>query len=287
VPAATGAALLPLALHQRHTGRTAGIAATSLFSRVDGTVDQFLFGQYPVRGWLVLALSVLVVAAAASAFRWTLSSARRADVLVLSGVAAAGFLLPLLFADDVFLYRNLIVVLPALLLLAGPAFAPHAGRGWGVAAGVCVALLLLAPTVAIARRTSLQREDWRGVAASLGRPDASRAVLTYPQWEYVPLTYYRPGLEPLLHGTVRVRELVVVGRDTLGTLDLPDGFRVVDDAHVGSLRMIRLRAATPRRLDVGTLHLRPLFRPLQQSHSLADAPGQDATFLVERPAANR
>jgi hypothetical protein len=280
-PLAVEAALLPLAIHQRDSGHTAYIAAVPLGSRIEGTLDRFLLGPYgpSTLGVLVLSL-VVVVAMALRIARWGSASVKR-DALLLAGIALTTFFLPLLISPGSFRDRNVIVVLPPLLLVAGAAFVPSLTRPLAVIAGLAAAGVLLVPTVLAAHRLDMQREDWRGMATLIGPPSKTRAVLAYPRFEYLALTHYRPDLRPVTSGRVRLRELVVVGRTKLSTLQFPHGFRRIEDKRLGTLRLLRLGAPNARTVDIAALHLRPLLKLLHGFRS--GVSGQDATLLVERP----
>jgi hypothetical protein len=228
----------------------------------------------------VLCLLAAVVVIGSIVYRST-PSVRRYALLVAS-VGLTAFVLAVAIVPGSFRDKNIIVALPPLLLAAGVAFVPRGTELLGVVAGLVTAAIFLAPSVVIADRVPLQREDWRDMATLIGPTSPTRAVLAYPQWEYIALTHYRPDLKPITTGKLRVRELVVVGRRQLDTLRLPEGFQKVEDKRVGKLRIMRLQSPTGRILRVAALHLHPLLRLLHQYHSLAHAPGQSATLLVTR-----
>lgn len=282
VPLATGIALLPLAIHQRNAGHTAFVSTLSLGSRVHQTVNEFVFGNYEISALHLLAGCVVLAAAAAFSIRRWASGDERQDALVLCVLALAAFVLPLVFTPDAFFHRNLIVVLPPLMLLVGLAFAPRNGRRIAAIAGLIFAAALLGPTAVISKRPALEREDWRDVAALVGPMNPSRAVLAYPRFEYIALSYYRPRLTPVDAGVLHVSEIVLVGRPKLLINDLPSGFRRVEDKRVGTLRIVRLRSRTVRDLDVASLHLRPVLRLLTPGGFTERTHGQDATLLVDR-----
>jgi hypothetical protein len=281
-PVAVEAALLPLAIHQRDYGHTDYIAAIPLGTRIEGTLNELLLGPYGTSGLHVLVLCLaVVVAVTVSIARWG-SRPVQHSALLLAGIALTTFVLPLLVVPGSFRDRNLIVVLPPLLLVVGAAFAPRVARPLAVTAGLAVAAVLLVPTVLAARRPDMQREDWRRMATLIGAPSPTRAVLTYPRFEYIALTHYRGDLEPVTSGKIHIRELVVVGRIQLTTLHFPAGFRRIEDKHLGTLRILRLRARAVQTVDIAALHLRPLLRLLHGFRSGPHGTKQDATLLIER-----
>ena len=280
-PLAVGAALLPLAIHQHNSGHAEYIAAIPLTSKIRDTIDTYLLGPYQLSAPRLLALCLLIAAGLIlSVGRWAPPAVKRNAVLFAS-LAVTTLILPLIAVPGLFDARNLIVALPPFLLLAGAAFVPLM-RPLTVTLGLAVAAALLVPTVLAARQVDLQREDWRGMATLIGPPSTTRAVLTYPAFEYIALTHYRPDLKPVTTGKLHVREIVLVGLGNLSSLRLPAGFQRVQDKPLGRIRIIRLRSRTTRTLNVGALHLRPLLRLLHQYHSLAHTSGQDATLLIDR-----
>ena len=281
-PLAVETALMPLAIHQRNSGHTAYIATSPLGTRTAGTLDWFLLGPYGLSHLHVLALCLAGVVAMTLSIAWWGSRAVQRNALLLAGVALATFVLPLLTVPGSFRDKNLIVALPPLLLVAGAALAPGRARLSAMAAALVVAAGLLMPTVLAAQRLNMQREDWRGMATLIGPPNRTQVVVAYPRFEYLPLRYYRPDLEPATRGQIHVREIVVVGRVGLDTLHFPPGFRRGDDERLGSLRILRLRARTVRTVDVAGLHLRPVLRLEQGFRSVLHPSNQDATLLIEQ-----
>lgn len=277
-PLAVGGLLLPLAIRQRNSGHAAYIGRHPLASRIEETLNQYLLGRWGIPGSHVLLLSLLVaLLAAVSIARWGTPAAKR-NALLLAVLALAAFVLPLFVAAGYFRDRNMIVVLPLLLLLAGVAFVPGRTRSLPRGAGLAAAALLLVPTVLTATRLDLQREDWRGLASLIGQPNPSRAVLVYPHAEYIALTHYKPDLAPIAGGTLHVRELVLVGSAAYDTRRPPAGFHRIQDKRLGVLRIIRLQSGTPRTVNVSALSLHPSLRTVQQSH---DAP-PIAAILTDR-----
>jgi mannosyltransferase len=283
-PVATAAALLPLAIDQRNTGHTRFIATTPLSTRAYGTLNELLLGRYGVTTSHLVVLGLILAAAVGISIALRTSPEEQRAVLLLLVLGVAALVLPLAFTPRFFFHRNLIVVLPPFLLIAGAACGPRRGGSVGVLVGCSAAVALLFPTVVVAERPSLQREDWRDMPTHIGRSTRSLAILTYPQFEHVALQYYWPGLRVVNGGTLKVREIVLVGRLRLDVHHLPRGFRRVEDTRFGVLRLVRLQSSQPREIDVGALHLRPtaaapLLHPNRRS---SEAEGQDAALLVAR-----
>jgi mannosyltransferase len=290
LPLATSALLLPLAIHQRNLGHSSFITNISLSTRVRDTANELVLGNYATSALgsgprlahypaVYLVGGCLVVAAAAFfSIRRRASRIEQHDALLLLTLGLAAFALPLVLIPSAFFYRNLIVVLPPFLLLAGVAFAPRRGRTALAVTGLLAAAALLAPTAVIANRRELQRDDWRDLAALIGPAGTGRAVLIYPSSSSIVLLYYRPRLEVKEAGILQIRELVLVGRAQLAIHDLPKGFRRVEDVRIGRKRIVRLQSRKLRELNIAALHLRPQWRVGESTRSR----GQDATLLIDR-----
>jgi uncharacterized membrane protein len=279
LPVATALALLPLVIHQRNTGHTDFIAGIPLATRAQQAADELLLGRYNISALHLVLVGLAIAVAGGIALARTAGAVERRDAFALLAIASAGFLVPLVVTPDAFFHRNLIIVLPPLLLVAGVACGTFRGGALGMAVGCAAAAALIIPTVVTAERRSLQREDWRDMPSLISRGKVPRAILVYPRFEWVPLAHYDPRLRVVDSGELRVRELVVVGRWKLDTLRLPAGFHRVEDRRVGTLRLLRLEASRPRLLDVAALHL-PQALPLLRNYPKPVA-RQDTTLLIE------
>ena len=219
-----GLALIPLAVTQSNHRNDAWIARTSLRLRVAQIVPQFLLGTgTPARVVLKFAAFALIAVAL-----WLLvfrtRRRERWPGLLAAGLAVAGFTLSLAFVvagDDTLLTRNLLPLwLPCAMASAGGLAAARARRlGPAVALGLCG--IGVTAAIGVAADYSLERPDWRPVAAALGRwpgGDAGRAashgarvVLVQDYLDRLPLALYMPGLE-FFRGSrsARVAELDVI-----------------------------------------------------------------------------
>jgi mannosyltransferase len=230
-----GAALLPLAVSQNHTGNDSWIAHAPFGQRMAQILPQFILGtDAPARTILKIAGFVLTAAAlgllgVSMAGRGGVGRGRgREGTLAAAWLAAGGFLLALLFVlagfDDL-ITRNLIALwLPAACvvsagLVGGTVWNARGRFGLAVAAGLCV--IGITATVGVATDRSFQRPDWRPVARILGPAPsggAGRAILVQHYAYLLPLSLYLPHLRRLT-GAVRVRELDVI---TLGSPQQPN-----------------------------------------------------------------
>jgi hypothetical protein len=104
----------------------------------------------------------------------------------------------------------------------------------------------------VSLNTSLQRDDWRGVARAMGAARGTRAVVLQPPVGKTPLRLYAGSLAPIgVHG-VRAAEIDLVANarpPRFGTPRPPPGFRITDRRTTASWDFIRYRSRAP--LPVG------------------------------------
>ena len=177
----TGAALLPLALHQRSFGHADWISHSSLVDRVAGLPGLFTAGfdapspAFIVAGGL-LALTVAYIAAR----RGTDHDRRGAARLVGLGLAALALPVALaLLGVDYFSARN---SLAALVPLAIGLSAGLTARGVPMARIAAAAMIAFSLTVvaATAGQPKFHSEDWRGAVGDLPPDTLARAIVATP-----------------------------------------------------------------------------------------------------------
>jgi mannosyltransferase len=265
---AVGAALVPLALHQRETVGATWIAegtAGDLPMRLARIPGEFLTGHHPPGHLLLTVLTVgLAVACAALLLHRRSRHARSAAGIPLA-IAALVILVPSTLAVagiDYIVTRNLIAaVLPLAIVVALGAVASGAGR-WAIAlpAGICA--LGAVAVVGIAADVRYQRDDWRGAARALadlsaeGRP---RLVIVSADTEIFALLAYLPEAHRLETAS-RVSELdllLLAKRESLEPLRPPDpsprplpvsGFRPFSSMQGETFAIIRYRAPSSKRV---------------------------------------
>jgi mannosyltransferase len=201
-------ALAPLALAQRSSGRAAYIGEGGLGSRLLQVPKQLLTGYASPLQALTTALVALGVAAALV----RLARDRDARALLPVWMVAATLGIPLVLViggQDYLNTRNVLVALPALLVAVAAGLTTIAGRASSAAAAVLGAALL-AVTLLVASDERFQRDDWREVAAALGPPSGTRAVVVSPGSGWIALRLYRDGLRPLPAAPTAVTEVDVV-----------------------------------------------------------------------------
>jgi uncharacterized membrane protein len=238
--AAVGAALIPLAAHQRDLGHTSFIADLSLRSRVTDLPKKLVTGELGTPTPLIGPLAGLIAAAA------IVYALRERPARVLLAMAAAAAILPLVLAalgTDYVLPRNLIAVyVPIVLVVA----AGLAGRlGLVGAAMICAVAVVV--NVEVTGDAKLQRDDWRGAAHALGPAAETRVVVVTPDFAKKPLRLYAGSLPPLPSTGADVHEVVVIanGRPPKDPAP-PPGFAEVSRVRTPSYVLVRYRAPVAR-----------------------------------------
>jgi 4-amino-4-deoxy-L-arabinose transferase-like glycosyltransferase len=241
--ALTGVALIPLALHQRDLGHTSFIADISLRNRLTDLPKKLVTGELGTPTPLIGPVAGLI---AVAAIGYALYRFRR-PALVLLGLAAAGFLVPIVLAiggADYLLPRNVIALyVPVVMAVA----AGLAGRiGLAGAAVICAVAVVV--NVEVATDVKLQRDDWRGAARALGRAPETRVVVVAPEYAKKPLRLYAGSLPPLPAGGMNTREVVAIvyGRPPKDPAP-PPGFSEFARVRTASYVLVRYRAPAPRR----------------------------------------
>ncbi len=216
--AASGAALIPLALAQNGTHRDAWIASGPLGTRLNQILPQMLIGPGSPDRMLVkfVAIAAALVGLALLVLRAEGIERRtgQAAVGLLVGAAVLNLLFILAGYDDLITRNLLALVIPAGLVLACGLGARRAGRLGLVAAAVLCSLGIIA-SVGVAADRGLQRPDWRPLARMLGpgpqRGQPGRAFLIQRYGFILPLSLYLPDLQriPPRRGA-RVNQLNVI-----------------------------------------------------------------------------
>jgi hypothetical protein len=218
VPALAGiglvlAALVPLVATQGQVQDYSFVKGEPLATRLFAQVPkQWLVGyDAPAEEAIVAAVALIVVAALVLARLRAVDRERRAALLGGGiGVAAPAIALVLaLVGGDYYLSRYLLAAwLPVMLAVAVGMGARRSGR-LGVALAVLTCALSLFVVLSVNGRPELQRDDWRGIARTLGpAPPGSRAIVVSPINGSIPLALYMPGLSRL--GSAKVSEIDAV-----------------------------------------------------------------------------
>jgi mannosyltransferase len=259
---AVGLALLPLAIAQEGSGRRNHFATVSMVHRAAGAIFEFaaspepggLVGSQSVRNFRgTIALGGVILAGVALALLVLRATPReRRGGLMMAAVAAASLIIPFAFAAaglDFVDTRNLIGTLVPLLIAVGIGFGcARAGRIGLASAGAAV-LLFVAVLGGVYASGQMQRPNWRGAAAAMGRPSGPR-VLVVPRNGNEPIAYYQDAREfrPPRFPSARVREIDVLS--TTGVISPPPrAFRLVGQQRIAPCcTLSRFRARHPIRV---------------------------------------
>jgi mannosyltransferase len=250
-----GLALAPLAISQRAEGKSNWIEQQSLPRRIAESLKVFTVGAYGPLVLFALALALLAVGGA------IVLLARRGDQMERSGardaaiVAAGAIVLPLLLAVthlvDVYDGRNMLAFfVPFAVLVAtglGVARAPRTGALLGsFLCAIYVAMIVAANAV-----PDYRRDNWRGVAESLGKPTAGRLIVA-EAFSAGPLSIYMGKLThtgtsvPPVHEVdfVALRHLRTVGPPQAAVVPTvpPAGFRLAGITRTESFSISRFVA---------------------------------------------
>jgi mannosyltransferase len=250
---AVGLALIPLALAQGGHG-TQWIGAWALASRLEAIPQYYLTGYSagPLGHGIELLVALEILAAIGYGL-WRVLTPRESEAALLSlGIAACGVLIPLamaLLGADYLAPRNVVAaMIPLTAGIAVIAAARRTGRT-GLALVGLIAVTFAALSVDVDLSPRLQRGDWRGLAAAIGRTDRPRAITTV-ELGSAPLEYYLPPLRNLRRGAVvEVSEIDETGYAPLlpsaGQPPAP-GFRLVQRRNINGMLLYRFLAPTPR-----------------------------------------
>ncbi len=204
-----------------------------------------------------------------------------------AGLAAAVLLAPLVLAllgHDDYLARGLMPGwLPLAIVIAAACTASRARFAGGALAVALLAMFVYAG-IRIDRESQFQKPDWRGVAAALGSPAWTRAIVAYdgvfaagPLSVYLPaVPWSGPGLTPLTGAVVTVSEVDIVGSPAQ-RLALPAGARLLESRGVDGYQVDRFELGHPWSLSPAAIGARA-------TTLLGPAPPNPAVMIQRRGA---
>ena len=170
---------------------------------------------------------------------------------VAAALAAVVLLVPLALAlagHDDYIARGLMPGwVPLVIALAAACTAQRAQRTGALLAAVMLGLFVYAG-VRIQSDAQFQKTNWRAIAAALGSPHGTRAIVSYdgrfaagPLSVYLPgVPWSGPGLRPLSPAPVSVSELDIVGSADDAIARLPPNVRLLSSRIIGGYRLLRL-----------------------------------------------
>ena len=265
VVAVVQAALVPLLVGDVGHPLLGWITAFPLSTRIEqvpvalGLGTLYLDGSLLNQG-LLIGGGLIVVVVALVWFGADLSGRRGAAVAAV--VVASTVLVPLLLTQvgrDYYIARNLIGAWIPLAVLV--AIACTATRTLPI--GAALATLLLGSFVfaqaKVQSDSQYQREDWRGVAAALGRPAGPRAIVAVDDGALatVPLSLYLHGSSAPRGAPVSIDELDVVAWSWRGiATHLPPGTRLIGAKTVNQFLVARFSLGSSSQLTPGTIGAR-------------------------------
>jgi hypothetical protein len=198
----------------------------------------------------------------------------RGAALLGGGIGVAGLLIALVLAlggGDYYLSRYVLAAwLPLMLVIGVGMGARRSGLlGIGLAAALCGLFAFV--VVSVDGRPELQRDDWRGIARTLGPPAGARAIVVSPINGSIPLGLYLPRLSKLTAAGAPVSEIdaVAVAQRVAGAtrhappapvVAPPPGFREVARHSGPAFTVVRYRADAPVPIvpeNLGSLALEP------------------------------
>jgi mannosyltransferase len=280
VPAFAGftvlaAALLPLVLDQGNAQDYSFVKGEALATRVVAQVPkQWLVGyDAPLETAAVVAAGLLVAAGAALALLRSEGRERRAAALGL-GVGGAALALALVLAlagADYYLSRYVLAAWLPLALAVAVGFGARRSGRVGLASVAALCALFVFVVVSVSARPELQRDDWRGVARTLGPADGARAIVVTPINGSIPLGLYLPGLSKLTSAGAPVSEIDAVAvaqrksgetrhAPPLPKVPPPPGFREIARYSGPTFTVVRYRADAPVQIvpaNLGSFALQP------------------------------
>jgi 4-amino-4-deoxy-L-arabinose transferase-like glycosyltransferase len=213
-----GLAVLPLALAQRADGRGGYIAETPVGDRLWEIARQFVSGLTLAPGSILGLLGGVLLAFALARLVLAQRGGERRRGLLLLGLAACAVGMPValgLAGENFLLLRNVLTGWVPMALAAGAGFAAVPARWVGPAAGVALAGVFAAITIAVAASPSHHRSDWRALSQTLEPPSTARAIVSQPYWSIEAFEIYRDGTFRLAEEEpLRISEVAVLGPNT-------------------------------------------------------------------------
>ncbi|HET9154699.1 MAG TPA: glycosyltransferase family 39 protein [Solirubrobacterales bacterium] len=259
LPAATGAALLPLLSAQVNGTHIGWIEKSPLPTRFLEAGTSFLIGETghviaePVRyGYAIVPLVAVVAALGLLALRGRPQERRSAGVALVLGLGVPALAAAAALAGhDYVVERNLLPALPPLAAAVAVGFAVGSARRLGAALAIGLCLYWLAFDAYVTQKPNLQRPDLRTLSREIGPAAVPRAVVS---WKLAadPIRWYLPGKVPRMYGgRERVREVDVVSKPSAvrRPANLGRSFREVQRFRLDRLTLTRYVAKRP--MDLG------------------------------------
>jgi hypothetical protein len=259
--AVVGAALIPLAAHERSKIGTGYIAGLSLSRRAIGVPEDFLTGlvvKFDATWEQLVEAFALALAVIGSWLAWRRARAGAVLLGALTLLAAGVPLVLALAGQDYLNTRNVIAACVPFLVLIAAGYA-SAGRAVTVAGLVALSTVGLATIAVVAADSDYHRSDFRGAAEAVGPAHGPRALVVPAVAGEIAMGQYLPGLSRMPAGGARVDEVAMVtprsaklagasvARPRVAPV-LPAPFRLVERRYAQTYTMVRYRAPRPVRV---------------------------------------
>jgi mannosyltransferase len=240
---------IPLVATQRRGGGADWIGDLPLTHRIAEIPKRFMAAEFGNQLNYVFWPALACVAIGGLLLLLRSAGAERRGGLIALVVGGAGLLVPIALAAvtlDYVFARNLIGSLPALLVALAAGLTTPRARRTGAAALVALCALFALALGRIATDETLQRDDWRAVAASLERGHAEVVVVS-PGIEGRSLRHYKEHLADLVAPGASADEVVVVGLTRSPRGERPDpsppapGFEAVQVIDADTYRLVVFR----------------------------------------------
>ncbi|HTA13086.1 MAG TPA: glycosyltransferase family 39 protein [Solirubrobacteraceae bacterium] len=264
--ALVGLALVPLAISQRSDGKTSWIEELALPRRVAESIKMFTVGVY---GPLVLFAMVIAMAITLGAIVLVARHGDRREragawdaAIAATGAIAIPLALAVTHVIDVYDGRNMLAFWVPFAVLLSIGLGTAGARRAGTLLGATLCAIYLAMVVSAILIPEYRRDNWRGVAHSLGTPSTARLIVTEGHASN-PLSIYMRGLS-VAYGTlppvgevdfVALRHLRTVGPPQPGFVptDPPPGFRLAAFTRTETFTISRFRASGTSSPSAATL----------------------------------
>jgi hypothetical protein len=243
-------AVLPLAISDTNHPLVNWIQDFPLFTRIQQLPVDFAFrsldqgSAFTYGLWGAGVLGVIVAGLLVFGAR----PAERRGAAVAAALAACVILVPIVLAllgADYVVPRNFIPAWIPLAVVVAAACTAWRTLPIGAALAALVLGAFIWAQVRIEQDSTYQRPNWRGVAAALGRPAGSRAIVAVDDGSFatIPLSVYMNQtvqLNATQQQPVRIDELDVVGRTYQSVVSpLPQGTRLIGTKTVDDFLVAR------------------------------------------------
>ncbi len=238
-----------------------------------------IIGHRPRDGYAIVPGAIILLGIVLAVFFAGRTGRRAAGVgLLIGGGTAALAVGAALAGRDYVVARNLLPALVPLLLVAAAGFAACRWRRAGLALAGVLCAYWLAFAIHVDTTPSLQRPDWRDLAAKIDTSPKARAIVAW-KLAAAPLEYYLHGdAGRLTYGRARASEVDVIFKPQAARRGPAGPLGFHRDGQVREDRLTLVRYSSPRPRTVRFSDLRRLRTGFRVNSILLDV-GPRATRL--------